>query len=675
LLLAMLSALIFFLLKGNRMARLAYVPDRIIDHNGIADGATVYVYQSGTTTPISIYSDSACTVPYANPFTVAAGAAFPHIYYTYTSAIRMKIVSAVDGSIIDNDPYDAASNGSSSAVTRPELAGMSRSDKKLSYLAETGREGDFVFSTANLSTKVAADTAQGIYVAPNNDSSGASGAWVRKFDSEINVKWFGAKGDSNVTGSTGTDDTTAIQAALSYLTSIGGGAIYFPEGYYKISSYLTVPQYIRIKGASRMTAVIVQTAAGGGGANLGQSIRNGSIFYSGHTSNSSVAAEIVIQSLGIIGVNGASVGAAFYDNDGTYIKLEGCDIGGSLKYGAVFDQSELFDVVDCNIHLPGTSGAGVGACVYLVNGATLTPGNAGGFVNRGSIQRCQLNAGTTVDLVRSEGCGNLGFLDNNYNGGRHQLNLTFTQFFTHVNGEFEASALQPITMTTCYGTFVGGLMNGGADASSPVGLVGAQVAFVGTYFASAQYAVSGAGDSTVTFTNCITSRADKEFAAGQTFDYVDTRITLPIKSSFGQASWDLNANYQNGIIRCSAASTAANIRDDGTACYPIGTTYILEQMSGAGPCSFTVSGGAAISGPTATNAVGQRLTARKIAANTWQTELTLQNGHVFGGPITVPEIAAASVATPAANLQTLFIDTADHKLKRKDSAGTVTIIA
>jgi hypothetical protein len=39
------------------------------------------------------------------------------------------------------------------------------------------------------------------------------------------------------------------------------------------------------------------------------------------------------------------------------------------------------------------------------------------------------------------------------------------------------------------------------------------------------------------------------------------------------------------------------------------------------------------------------------------------------------ELAAASVLTPAAGQQTLFIDTADHKLKRKDSAGTVTIIA
>jgi hypothetical protein len=43
--------------------------------------------------------------------------------------------------------------------------------------------------------------------------------------------------------------------------------------------------------------------------------------------------------------------------------------------------------------------------------------------------------------------------------------------------------------------------------------------------------------------------------------------------------------------------------------------------------------------------------------------------------LTVPETAAASISTPASGYQTLFIDTADHKLKRKDSSGTVTTIA
>jgi len=47
---------------------------------------------------------------------------------------------------------------------------------------------------------------------------------------------------------------------------------------------------------------------------------------------------------------------------------------------------------------------------------------------------------------------------------------------------------------------------------------------------------------------------------------------------------------------------------------------------------------------------------------------------VGSGAITVTETSAGAAPTPGAGRQTLFIDTADHKLKRKDSAGAVMII-
>jgi hypothetical protein len=45
------------------------------------------------------------------------------------------------------------------------------------------------------------------------------------------------------------------------------------------------------------------------------------------------------------------------------------------------------------------------------------------------------------------------------------------------------------------------------------------------------------------------------------------------------------------------------------------------------------------------------------------------------GAMVVPEAAAASVNAPASGWQAIFLDTSDHKLKRKDSSGTVTILA
>jgi hypothetical protein len=113
------------------------------------------------------------------------------------------------------------------ATTRSAMAALATTDP--AYLTESGREGVFVFDGSNLSTQVTADTQQGIYVAPSSDSTGASGAWVRK-DDHPNVKWFGAKGDGS------TDDTTAIQAMVNYL-----GYLRLPAGTFKITDSITVP--------------------------------------------------------------------------------------------------------------------------------------------------------------------------------------------------------------------------------------------------------------------------------------------------------------------------------------------------------------------------------------------------------------------------------------------------
>ncbi|WP_223153500.1 glycoside hydrolase family 55 protein [Acinetobacter baumannii] len=61
-------------------------------------------------------------------------------------------------------------------------------------------------------------------------------------DQIIDVTWFGAKGDWNMTTQTGTDDTQAIQNAINYYATIGSrrkggvGAIKFPAGNYRYST-------------------------------------------------------------------------------------------------------------------------------------------------------------------------------------------------------------------------------------------------------------------------------------------------------------------------------------------------------------------------------------------------------------------------------------------------------
>ena len=86
--------------------KIVYIPNRIIDSDGIADGATVHVYQSGTTTHVNIYSDPTYSTPMANPFSVAAGAEFPAVYTNYSGDVRLYIENIYSGEIQDTDPYD-----------------------------------------------------------------------------------------------------------------------------------------------------------------------------------------------------------------------------------------------------------------------------------------------------------------------------------------------------------------------------------------------------------------------------------------------------------------------------------------------------------------------------------------------------------------------------------------
>lgn len=109
------------------------------------------------------------------------------------------------------------------ADVRATLAAANIAEARTAFLLEPGREGIFVFNVANHAVKVAADTAQGIYVAPASDPTGASGAWVRQFSGALLTRWFGAvlNGIAN--------DHAAISAAIALSKAL---AIHV-NGFYK----------------------------------------------------------------------------------------------------------------------------------------------------------------------------------------------------------------------------------------------------------------------------------------------------------------------------------------------------------------------------------------------------------------------------------------------------------
>jgi hypothetical protein len=119
----------------------------------------------------------------------------------------------------------------STAGTRSELAALTNVGRP-ALLTESGRGGLFVFDPSDLSAKVEADTGQGIYVAPASDPSGASGAWTRAYSGPIEARWFGAVGDGI------SDDTAAIQAALTHFETAGPGVLRLGSGTFEVTGTL-----------------------------------------------------------------------------------------------------------------------------------------------------------------------------------------------------------------------------------------------------------------------------------------------------------------------------------------------------------------------------------------------------------------------------------------------------
>lgn len=120
---------------------------------------------------------------------------------------------------------------------RTALTALDIAKDTVAVLKEAEREGTFIFDSSDLSAGVSTDTREGIYVAPNSDATGASGAWVRQYDGPIKPDWFYETAD-------GTDWQPAIQAAIDFLEGLSpiGGVIDLGHGTKAVENVITVSQ-------------------------------------------------------------------------------------------------------------------------------------------------------------------------------------------------------------------------------------------------------------------------------------------------------------------------------------------------------------------------------------------------------------------------------------------------
>lgn len=74
-----------------------FLPVRAWDANGNpAAGAKAYFYESGTSTPVTVYSDSAATAPHASPVVANAQGIFPPVYFEGSTQVKVNVTDAND---------------------------------------------------------------------------------------------------------------------------------------------------------------------------------------------------------------------------------------------------------------------------------------------------------------------------------------------------------------------------------------------------------------------------------------------------------------------------------------------------------------------------------------------------------------------------------------------------
>ncbi|CAB4126879.1 Pectate lyase superfamily protein [uncultured Caudovirales phage] len=180
-------------------------------------GGLLYTYAAGTTTPATTYSDNTGLVNNANPIVLdAAGRVSSEIWLTDGVYYKFVLKTSTGVQIWSKDNISNAT----SAVWN-----------SLSTSSGSSLVGFLQSGTGAVATTV-----------------------QTKLRETVSVKDFGAVGDGV------TDDTAAIQAAITYVGA-SGAAVYFPAGTYLVSTITLAYEGQRLVGAGKYRSVIKMSAA------------------------------------------------------------------------------------------------------------------------------------------------------------------------------------------------------------------------------------------------------------------------------------------------------------------------------------------------------------------------------------------------------------------------------
>jgi hypothetical protein len=198
------------------LSALAGAGAQFLDNNGnILSGGKLYSYAAGTTTPETTYTSASGSTAHTNPIILnsAGRVATGEIWLTEGVAYKFSLYTSANVLIATYDDIPSINDLTALNV--------------------------FVGNLANTSDPALGDALVGFRQSNSNGNLAGSVARTvhQKLQEIISVKDFGAVGDGV------TDDTAAIQAAISYVesrTGNRGGNIFLPSGDYLITSPLVI---------------------------------------------------------------------------------------------------------------------------------------------------------------------------------------------------------------------------------------------------------------------------------------------------------------------------------------------------------------------------------------------------------------------------------------------------
>lgn len=93
---------------------------RVLDNNGAPiSGAKIYVYETGTTTDVTVYTDTALSAPHAQPIVADGNGYVAQIFYGGSTALKIVITDADDVTLqtLDPAPQIGVTGGAASAIS------------------------------------------------------------------------------------------------------------------------------------------------------------------------------------------------------------------------------------------------------------------------------------------------------------------------------------------------------------------------------------------------------------------------------------------------------------------------------------------------------------------------------------------------------------------------------